>query len=366
MVLLSQGQFINDTYTVERFLGEGAFAEVYRVQHRFLGRQAMKVLKLPGANIEEIEDLLAEAVLLSRIGHRNIIRVYDANVLQINGACHGFFTMEYIAGGSLDRLWQSYRDTSIPVPDAVDIIKQVCSGLSVAHSENPPIVHRDIKPQNILIGYDDTGLRVRVSDFGLAKHANPLTLLVSARGTLSFKPPESLQNQDSPASDVWAIGTTLYLLLTNKLPFPELDDRHITDATKFVRPLRPASIYNIRVDPTVDAILLRCLASRPEERYHDATALLNELIRWQPGAVAEPQRTSRSCIEPDVTSNSGQCSSSDLDAAEKLIHEAFAESMHPGSLTRAADLLEEAINIAPVLREEFEPQLRLWRRGICM
>jgi serine/threonine-protein kinase len=71
MALLTEGQVIRDTYTVERFLGEGAFAEVYRVQHRFLGRQAMKVLKLFGASLEEIETLLAEALLLSRIGHPN-------------------------------------------------------------------------------------------------------------------------------------------------------------------------------------------------------------------------------------------------------------------------------------------------------
>jgi len=118
-MFLTEGQTIRDTYVVERFLGEGAFAEVYRVRHRFLGRQAMKMLKLPGDSIEEIETLLAEALLLSRIGRANIIRVYDANVLEINGTRHGFFTMEYIAGGSLDRFWQSYRNTMMPISPRV-------------------------------------------------------------------------------------------------------------------------------------------------------------------------------------------------------------------------------------------------------
>ena len=88
MRLLEDGQTIRDTYEVERFLGEGAFAEVYRVKHRFLGRQAMKVFKRVGMNLDEIHDMLGEAILLSRIGHPNIVRVFDANVFETpNGTC---------------------------------------------------------------------------------------------------------------------------------------------------------------------------------------------------------------------------------------------------------------------------------------
>lgn len=366
MALLTEGQVILDTYTVERFLGEGAFAEVYRVQHRFLGRQAMKVLKLSGASLEEIETLLAEALLLSRIGHSNIIRVFDANILEVNGARHGFFTMEYVAGGSLDRFWRSYRDALMPVSEAVEIMKQVCAGISVAHSENPPIVHRDIKPQNILVGYDGTGLRVRVSDFGLAKHANPMTLLVSAKGTLGFKPPESLQNQDSSAADVWAIGTTFYLLLTDTLPYPDLDERDIADASRFIRPLRPASVYNMNVDPALDAILSRCLAAQPADRYQNASELLEELSRWCPGRSSTMSSSTPSQSGTQAKSIFGQRSSSDMDAARRMIKKALAASKKPGSLMSAADLLEEAINKAPELREQYENQLKLWRRGVCM
>jgi len=179
MPRLTAGQNVRSTYTVERLLGEGAFAEVYRVQHRFLGRQAMKVLKAPGAGSMEIEQIVGEALLLSRIGHPNIIRVFDANVLDIEGETYGFFTMEYVPGGSLDAFWRSYRDRLMPIAQAVDVIKQVCLGVAVAHAESPPVVHRDIKPQNILVGYDANGLRVRVADFGLAKRVNPLTLLVT-------------------------------------------------------------------------------------------------------------------------------------------------------------------------------------------
>ena len=88
MSLLQKGQIIRDTYEVERFLSEGAFAEVYRVKHRFLGRQAMKVFKRGGMTIQEIENMLGEAIMLSRLGHPNIVRVFDANVLKTDrGLC---------------------------------------------------------------------------------------------------------------------------------------------------------------------------------------------------------------------------------------------------------------------------------------
>ena len=366
MPILQEGQHLRETYEVERFLGEGAFAEVYRVRHRFLGRQAMKVLKARGTTLDEVQDMLSEAVLLSRIGHPNIIRVFDANVLDSGGGTAGYFTMEYIAGGSLDRYWRSFQSRIMPVSEAVEITKQTCAGVAIAHSESPPVVHRDIKPQNILVGYDGCGLRVRVSDFGLAKRVNPLTLLVSAKGTLSFKPPESFENMDSPAADVWAIGTTLYLLLTDTLPFPELDDRDIDDSTRFVRPLRPASVYNVCVDPALDSILSRCLTRDPSERYRDAASMLHDLNRWQPQRERSENSAVSSAHAKEVKSALGHRSPADIAAAKRLLNEALKLSARPGSLMSAADLLEEAINKAPELREQHEARLRLWRRGVCM
>ncbi len=365
MPLLNDGQIVRDTYEVERYLGEGAFAEVYRVQHRFLGRQAMKVFKTKGVSIEEIEEMLGEAILLSHIGHPNIIRVYNANTLEIARATYGFFTMEYIPGGTLDRYWQSYRNKLMPVAEAVDIMKQVCAGLSVAHTEDPPIVHRDIKPQNILIGYDSGGMLVRVGDFGLAKRANPMTLMVSAKGTLSFKPPESLDNLDSCTGDVWALGTTLYLLLTDQLPFPSLDDRSISDAGLFVQELRPASLYNIQVDTVLDSIVAKCLAKKQNDRYPNAEVLLQHLSNWK-----QVKNTVRSKDEPPRRESSktvfAELSPLDKQLIEKKIQEAFQLSTLSGKLPLAADILEEAINKDRSLREKYESQLILWRKGMSM
>ena len=185
MRILLEGQVIRDTYEVERYLAEGAFAEVYRVRHRFLGRQAMKVFKQVGMTQDEIDEKMAEAALLSRIGHPNIVRVFDANLLDTPNGQYGYFTMENIPGGSLDKFWRSHGGRLVPLETTIDIVKQVCRGLRVAHSEDPPIIHRDIKPQNILIGYEADGLRARLSDFGLARRVNPLTLFATAAGTLA-------------------------------------------------------------------------------------------------------------------------------------------------------------------------------------
>src|ERR1039458_3782340 len=126
MKLLREGQIVGSTYEVEKFLGEGAFAEVYRVKHRFLGRQAMKVFKLVGMTLEETHEMLSEAIILSRIGHPNIVRVFNADLTDTEFGQCAFFTMEYIAGGSLESFWKSFGAALVPVETSVEILRQVC------------------------------------------------------------------------------------------------------------------------------------------------------------------------------------------------------------------------------------------------
>jgi len=364
MRILETGQVIGSNYEVDRFLGEGAFAEVYRVKHRFFGFQAMKVLKQKGVSLNEVESLLSEAIILSRIEHPNIIRVFDANTFELNGRTIGYFTMEYIPGGSLHNYWRSYKEYFMPISGVVEITKQICEGLAVAHTNDPPIVHRDIKPQNILIKYDANGMRVKISDFGLAKKVNPLTLLVSAKGTLSFKPPESFQNMDSCTADVWAIGTTMYLLLTDTLPFPELDDRDILESSRFLRPFRPASVYNIQVDPVLDSILSRCLATNSSDRYPNAMILRDDLARWKP-----QQKNKEIPVSELSTHSKSVLSQSDLPDIidiEKRVKEAIELAQEPANLSKAADILEEAVSKDAQLRTKYESYIKLWRQGISI
>lgn len=363
MPILHAGQVVRDTYEVERKLGEGAFAEVYRVRHRFLGRQAMKVFKVVGSTPEEIERDVAEALMLSQMRHPNIVEVYDANVLESEDGPRGYFTMTLMPGGTLERYWRAYGSKLMPVVEVVEIAKQICRGLAVAHSSNPPIVHRDIKPQNVLVGFGSSGLHIRLSDFGLAKEVNPLTLLASSRGTLGFKPPESLENLDSCAADIWSIGTVMYLLLTDQMPVPLLSAREVADARQFLRPIRPPGIYNVQVDSGLEAVIFRCLAAEPADRYSNAGELLHDLDTWDPNF--SPRSTSLSVGPESTKVPLVEVSREDLAAeAKEALGAAIELAKDPVQLASAADLLEEAISKDPSLRERYESRLRLMRMGI--
>ncbi|HYY93812.1 MAG TPA: serine/threonine-protein kinase [Pyrinomonadaceae bacterium] len=360
-MLLEEGKVIRGSYTVERFLGEGAFAEVYRVNHRILGRQAMKVFKNQGT-IEETMEALGEAITLSNLRHRNIIRVFDADIMETSVGSRGYFTMEFIAGGTLQQFWLSHGDDFVSVETAVEIGRQVCHGLALAHSDDPPMVHRDIKPQNILVGYDAEGLRACVSDFGLAKHVNPLKLLASVRGTRCFKAPETFRDpmSDSCAGDVWAVGLTLYLLLTDRFPFAGQDHDSL-DLRCFEKPMTPPSHHNIRIDPELDRILSRALSVRKEGRYQNAMELLADLDAWEPRPVESQARLKEMAA---ARSSKSTFNEEDEREARRMAMQAVQLSRQRGKLTEAADLMEEAFNRWPELREEYERHVKFWRSGI--
>lgn len=368
MPLLQEGDNIKGTYEVERFLGEGAFAEVYRVKHKFLGRQAMKLFKRVGMTQDEIEEMLGEAILLSRIGHPNIVRVFDANVFESPKGICGYFTMENVSGGSLDKFWRSYGATFVPVETTIDIMRQVCRGLAVAHDETPPIIHRDIKPQNILVGYEADGLRARVSDFGLAKKVNPMTLMATAAGTLGFKPPETfLKNKaDSCAADVWALGVTLYMMLTDKLPFDVDASLGWSNKKAFEKDLEPPSYWNVEVDPKIEKIILQCLEMNAANRYQTAGDLLNALDRWKKPAPSKKSLPNKSASLGESKSGFGAHSPINQEEGNKLAKLAIKKAKEEGRLFEAADIMEEAFNKSPSLREKYANQVRLWRCGVSM
>ncbi|OFW02561.1 MAG: serine/threonine protein kinase [Acidobacteria bacterium RIFCSPLOWO2_02_FULL_68_18] len=367
MSLLREGQMIGGTCEVERFLGEGAFAEVYRVRHRFLGRQAMKVFKAVGMTMEEMERMLFEAILLSRLSHPNIIHVFDADVTETSLGTSGFFTMEYVAGGTLEQFWRSHGTQFVPAEATVEIMRQVCRGLAVAHAENPPIVHRDIKPQNVLVGYDTSGLNAKVCDFGLAKQVNPLTMLASARGTRCFKAPETILDwqNDSRAGDVWAIGSTMYLLLTDRLPYSELGDDGTLDPRRFERPLIPPSRLNVQVDGGLDEIVFRTLDRRPDCRYQTAAELLRDLNSWRPRLRSTKDRALSLGSSAISKTALGVHSPADQEAAPRMIRKALRLAKG-ARFADAADVMEEAFNEQPELRTRYEYQVKLWRRGVAM
>lgn len=364
MPLLEEGQNIRDTYVVERLIGEGAHAEVYRVRHRFLGRQALKILKQPGVTEADIRALLKEASLLTQIGHPNIIRVFDANTVQADGHERGYFTMEYVATGTLE----DHRNKSLSGPihaeKAVALIVQLAEGLAVAHGQNPTIIHRDLKPQNILVSDGPDGLTAKISDFGLAQEVNPLTLMTTAAGTLAFKAPEAVfeGGVDSKASDIWSVGVILYLLLTDRLPYPAPTEWGWSNKA-FQHPHRAPSVFNVDVNDALDSIVKKCLRIEPHQRYNKVSTLLNDLKRWKPtrrraGAVQLQALDSKEFNAEHKEANPP------VSADAHALLKAALDLANEQRLDEAADKLEEAIRLQPNLRTAHAQRVALWRKGL--
>ena len=357
MTLLSAGDRVSDTLVVDRLLGEGAFAEVHRVDHRYLGWQAMKLFKQV-ASEQETRELLGEARLLSTLGHPHIIRFFDAGTVRTAKGRRGFFTMEYVPGGTLERFAAGHRP-AVPTELVAELVTQVAAGLAVAHDQEPPILHRDLTMANILVGYDGAGLRIRISDFGLAKRADPFTLLASAQGTYAFMAPEVLRRRGySSASDVWSVGTIAYLLLTNHLPFSDGGAFTPYPLTRFQAPLLPPSTYNETVDRELDRIIMAALTVEPGDRTATARDLHAALLARRQKRVHPPGAAAGPATAPTTRPPT--------ERARRLADEARAMSRVPGGLPRAADLLEEAIGLSPRIRDLHLPTLVLWRRGVMM
>jgi serine/threonine-protein kinase len=330
---------------------------VHRVRHKILGWQAMKLFKRV-ATLDETNAMLDEARLLSTLGHPNIVRLFDANTLETADGRRGYFTMEYIAGGSLQRLVRVHGDTAVPLNVAVQVIEQITAALVVAHQQSPPILHRDLTLANVLVGYDDTGMRVRLSDFGLSKRADPVTQLASAQGTYAFMAPEVQRMEGySCASDVWSLGTIAYRLLTNNHPYHDGSPFHTYSVHRYRDAPLPPSRFNEGVDAELDRIVLAALAIDPNDRTPNAVVLADQLRgRREAGtnntAPAAP-------VAPSANAPTEE-------RAWQLAGRARELAKAPVNLQDAADVMEEAVTLSPAVRARYLHLLTLWRRGVMM
>jgi eukaryotic-like serine/threonine-protein kinase len=257
---------IEGRYRVERELGRGGMATVYLARDEELERPvAVKVLLEHLAGDEEFHArFVREARLAGRLSHPNVVRVYDAG--ETDG--RPFIVMEYVPGMSLA---QAGRLAPGPV---VELGVQACAGLQHAHDAG--LVHRDVKPANLLIRDDGT---LKIADFGIARaaestrHTQAGTLL----GTAAYLAPEQIAGADAtPASDVYSLGAVLYELLTGRCPYAfaslgELAAQQNEGVIEPVRDLEPA------VPPEVEAAVMHALALEPRFRPASAADLAHEL-----------------------------------------------------------------------------------------
>jgi tRNA A-37 threonylcarbamoyl transferase component Bud32 len=253
---------------------------VYRARQPGLDRLvALKVIRTPDlAKPEQVERFVAEARSLARLQHPNIVHVYEV------GTHDGqpFFAMEYVAGGSLDL---HTRRQPQPAADAVRLVEVLARAVQHAHERG--IVHRDLKPANVLLapsapgdaGHTTYGLP-KLTDFGLARGGDRLqTADGVVLGTPSYMAPEQAAGDSArvgPATDVWALGAILYELLTGRPPF-QGDSLLATLEQVRHGKLIPPRRLRPDLSAALEAVVLRCLSRRPEERYPSAAALADDL-----------------------------------------------------------------------------------------
>ena len=268
--MLTKGQKINDRYEIIKTIGEGGMANVYLANDTILDRKvAIKVLRGDLSNDEKfIRRFQREALSVSNLSHPNIVEVYDVG--EEDGQY--YIVMEYIEGKTLKQLLKK-RET-LTLTEVIDIMLQLTDGL--AHAHESYIIHRDIKPQNIMIL--DNGL-VKITDFGIAMalNATQLTQTNSVMGSVHYLPPEQANGKSATVkSDIYSLGILMYELITGSVPFKgdnavEIALKHMKEKIPSIRKQNPT------IPQSVENIVIKATAKNPRNRYDSVKEMHDDL-----------------------------------------------------------------------------------------
>ena len=250
------GTTLQNRYRIDSELGQGGMGVVYRAHDTLLDRAvAVKVLSNAGLGTEGRARLLHEARAAARLNHPNIVSVYDVGFADESDSSP-FIVMELVEGQSLYDRWP------LPTETILDIAGQVCAALDHAHTNG--IIHRDLKLENVLLTADGTA---KLTDFGLARSlASRLTAEGNVVGTVFYMAPEmALGQQVDGRADLYALGVLLYEMTTGKLPF-DADNPLAVVSQHLYAPVVPPSTHKADIPPALEALILKLLSKRPDQR----------------------------------------------------------------------------------------------------
>lgn len=268
--MITKGDKINDRYQIIKTIGEGGMANVYLARDLILDRNvAVKVLRGDLADDEKfVRRFQREALSASKLSHPNIVEMYDVG--EDNGKY--YIVMEYIDGITLKSLVK--RRGALTLPEVIDIMTQLTSAVICAHDSY--IIHRDIKPQNVMILEDG---KVKITDFGIAMalNSNDLTQTNSVMGSVHYLSPEQANGGASTIKcDIYALGILMYELLTGKVPFK--GDNAVEIAIKHMKePIPSVRKFNPDIPQSIENIILRACAKNPKNRYDSVREMLDDI-----------------------------------------------------------------------------------------
>lgn len=284
--MIKLGMIIGDRYEVLEKIGTGGMSDVYKAKDHKLNRfVAVKILKQEfSENDNFVSKFRVEAQAAAGLMHPNIVNVYDVG--DENGIY--YIVMELVEGITLKKYIE--KKSRLTVKEAVSIAIQVAMGLEAAHNNN--IIHRDIKPQNIIISKEG---KVKVTDFGIAKAATSNTITSNVMGSVHYTSPEQARGGYSDAkSDIYSLGITLYEMLTGRVPFN--GDTTVAIAIKHIQEeLQTPKVYNEDIPISVEKIVLKCCQKSPDRRYQSAGALITDLKR----SLITPDEDFVDLVDPD-------------------------------------------------------------------
>lgn len=311
--MLRKGMFISDRYEIIDKVGSGGMSDVYKALCHKLNRYvAIKVLKTEFSEDKNfVSKFKIEAQSAAGLSHPNIVNVYDVG--EDNGL--HYIVMELIEGITLKKYIE--RKGKLAFKEAVSISIQVAQGIEAAHNNH--IIHRDIKPQNIIISKEG---KVKVTDFGIARAASTNTISSNAMGSVHYIPPEQAKGGFiDEKSDIYSLGITLYEMLTGKVPYQ--GDSTVAIALQHVQNEFPSPRILVPDLPvSVEKIILKCTQKKPDRRYLKVSSLIADLKK----SLVTPDEDFVQIVSVDEGANTVMISDDEI---SRIRHESGFEKPEP-------------------------------------
>jgi serine/threonine protein kinase len=261
-----QGQKVGK-YRILRSLGSGGFGTVYLAKDSWLNIEV--AIKVPHKQSMELFKLLKEPRLQAALNHPNIVRMISAE--KENRVF--FMVMEYVKGKTLEKILE--KEKVLDFQKAMEYITQIAGAVDHAHSNK--IIHRDLRPSNIIISKED---KIKITDFGTSAWLNNVPYASTRIGSPPYMAPEQFVGKATFRSDIYSIGCIFYEILIGRPPIFDPDPFKILEKAQEGK-ITPPRLKNNRIPKEIDQIIMRCLASNVEDRYQKASEILKDLARFK-------------------------------------------------------------------------------------